>query len=404
LPARPSAASPHAFRTVKAWAGTFERCLRVAGVTGAERFALLMAPQMRGTHQPGRGRAEFNLTIQKLAPGGAVVGKGDIVAEFDRQFMMVRVDDYKAMADQHERNLKRLKAWLAVRRASYDQRLLVAKGNMEKAALEIKKAPVLSAIKSEKDRLNYEEAKSAYEELLQNDENMMISEGAAVARSEADLRVSQLEYERAVRNADRMLVKAPIGGMVVMMTTRRGSETGQIQAGDQIGPGQPYMRIVDLSKMVITAAVNQVDAHAVRLGMRARVRLDAYPHVELPAKVTSVGAFAESAGWRGAYVRSVPIRLKLEKTDPLVVPDLSVSADLVLETADSATIVPREAVFGGEEPYAFVHETGGWEKRPLDVVMTGSTAVAVRSGVNPGEVLAAEDPSAQEHSEETQEQ
>jgi biotin carboxyl carrier protein len=265
---------------------------------------------------------------------------------------------------------------------------------MEKAAEDLKKIPILSEIKKEKAQLDYEEAKIRYEELRNDEENVIISESAAIARSEADLRVSQMEYERAQRNADRMLVKAPLGGMVVMMTTWRGGQTGQVQEGDQVGSGQPYMRIVDLNKMVVTASVNQVDAQAVRLGMRARVHFDAYPDVELPAKVTSVGAFAQSGGWRASYVRNVPIRLQLEGTDPLVVPDLSVSADLVLESADNATIVPREAVFGDEDQhYAFVHEAdGSWEKRPVEVVMTSNTAVAVRGGVNPGDILAAEPP------------
>lgn len=385
----------HPFRTVKAWTGGLERSLRVAGVTAAERFAMLLAPQMRGTRQHGGGHGEFMLVLQKLAVPGSFVKKGDIVAEFDRQYMLVRLEDYKAMADQHERNVLRLKAFRAVVRAAYEQRMLVAKGTMEKALIDLKKAPILSEINREKLQLDYAEAKARYEELRDDEGNLLISETAAVARSEADLRVSKLEYERARRNADRMLVKAPLDGMTVMMTLHRSGQANQIQEGDQISSGQPYMQIVDLNKMVVTASVNQVDAQAVRLGMHARVRFDAYPQVELPAKVTSVGAFAQSGGWRGSYVRGVPIQLKLERTDPLVVPDLSVSADLVLESADNATIVPREAVFGDEEQrYAFVHEAdGGWEKRPLDVVMSNATAVAVRAGVNPGDVLAAEPPS-----------
>jgi multidrug efflux pump subunit AcrA (membrane-fusion protein) len=392
-PGRKSPSAARSFRTVKAFNGNLERSLRVAGVTAAERFSMLMAPQMLGTRSHGAAGYQFMLVLQKLAPAGSFVKKGDVVAEFDRLQMLLRLDDYKAMADQHERNLAKLKAWLAVTRAGYDQRVLVAKGVMEKAAQDVRKAPVLSAINQEKFRLNYEEAKAAYEELRDDEQNVITSETAAIARSESDLRVSRLEYERAQRNADRMLVKAPLDGMVVMMTTFRGGSTGQIQEGDQVGSGQPYMRIVDLSKMVVTAAVNQVDAQAVRLGMRARVHFDAYPEVELPARVSAVGAFAQTGGWRANYVRGVPIQLKLDRTDPMVIPDLSVSADLVLESAENATIVPREAVFGDDEPYAFVHESdGGWEKRSLEVVLTNATAVAVRSGVNPGDVLAAEPP------------
>ena len=388
------AAATHSFRTVKAFTGSLERSVRVAGVTAAERFSMLLAPLMRGSRHYGHGES-FMLVLQKLVAAGSRVKKGDVVAEFDRQYMLVRLDDYKATADQHDRNVVKLKAALAVKRAAYDQTVIAARGAMEKAALDIKKAPALSAIAQEKNRLNYEEATAVYQELRKDEPNMIVSESAAIARAEADLRVSRLEYDRAQRNADRMLVKAPIDGMAVMMSVRRGGETAQIQEGDQVYSSQPYLRIVDLSKMVVDASVNQVDAQSVRLGMHAKVRFDAYPDLELPAKVVAVGVFAQSTGWRGAFVRSVPIRLELDHTDPVVIPDLSVSADLVIESVPNATIVPREAVFGGDdEPYAFVHDRdGGWEKRPLEVVTSNATAVAVRSGVNPGDVLAVEPPS-----------
>jgi hypothetical protein len=55
-----------------------------------------------------------------------------------------------------------------------------------------------------------------------------------------------------------MLVKAPLDGMAVVLTTRRSGENVQIQEGDQIGSGQPYLRIVDLSNMVVDANVNLI--------------------------------------------------------------------------------------------------------------------------------------------------
>lgn len=392
---QPAAAVP-AFRTVRAWTGSLERSLRLAGVTAADKFALLLAPQMRGTR--GHGPHDFTLVLQQVVPAGSYVRKGDLVAEFDRQYMLVRLEDYKAMVDQHERNVTRLKAYRAVVRAAHDQLVIKAKGQSEKAALDLKKIPILSDIKAQKARLDYEEAQARYRQLNDETQYVMISESSAVLNSELDLRVSRMEFDRAQRNADRMVVRAPIDGMTVMMTTHRGSDHAQIQQGDQVGSGQPYMRIVDLRNMVVNATVNQVDAQFVHLGMAARVRFDAYPGLELPARVTSVGAFAQSAGWRGSYVRSILVRLKLERTDPKVIPDLSVSADLSMGHTDNATIVPREAVFGGageEGQFAFVRDADGdWEKRPLEIVMTNETAVAVRSGVNPGDVLAAEWPAA----------
>lgn len=392
----PSAAKGAAgpgFRTVAARAGSLEKGVRVTGVTAAENFAVLRAPRIRG-RRSGRSGMEFNLTLHRLAPAGAFVRAGDEVAEFDRQYMLLRLDDYRASVEQHLRNVTRLKANLAVTRAAHAQLVVRARGEMEKAELDLKKIPILSDNDAERYRLNHEEAVRNYEEVRSRTTYVDISEGAAVRRAELHYKESELEYARAQRHVDQLLVRAPIDGMVVMLTLRRSGERAQIREGDQIGSGQPYMHIVDTRSMFVDASINQVDAQHVRLGMEARVGFDAYPELELPARVIGVGAFANQTGWRGSYVRSVPIRLKLERSDPRVIPDLSVSADLVLQKAEDAVIVPREAVFSsGDEQFALVREDpGSWRKRPLEVLLENHVETAVASGVAAGDILAAELP------------
>jgi HlyD family secretion protein len=308
-----------------------EESIRVAGVTSPQKYVTLLAPQLIGTRQRSGGFADFLLVLQKLAQPGSLVKKGDIVAEFDVQYMLNRLDDYRSSVIQHEANLKKLRALLEVKRKQYEQIVRAAKGRMDKAALDLKKAPVLSAIKNERNRLVFEEETARYAQLVNEARYMEISERAAIRRSELDLQVSQLELRRAQASLEKMQVKAPIDGFVVMQSIWRGAEYGQLQAGDQLYPGQPYVRIVDCRSMVVQSNVNQVDVEQLRIGMPARVRFDAYPGLELPARIISIGSFAASSGWRASYVRAVPVRFKLEKMDPRVLPDLSVSAELILK-------------------------------------------------------------------------
>jgi HlyD family secretion protein len=244
-------------------------------------------------------------------------------------------------------------------------------------------------------QLNLEEATARHKQLVGEHNLVLESEGAAIAQSELDLRVGKMESERAKRNAETMLVRTPIDGMVVLLTTNRDGAQGQIQQGDSVRAGQPYMSVVDRSSMVVNAAVNQVDAQLLRMGLRAKLRFDAFPELELPGRVTAVGAYAQSSNFRPSYVRKVPIRLIMEKLDPRIIPDLTVSADLELDTLPEATIIPREAMFSAgedEAPFVFVRRTEGWEKRAIEVLMQNRVAVAVRSGVKPGETLAVEWP------------
>jgi hypothetical protein len=175
----------------------------------------------------------------------------------------------------------------------------------------------------------------------------------------------------------------------------RGGQFGQVQQGDQIWPGMNFMSIVDPSSMVVNANVNQADSEMLRLGMKAAVHLDAYPDLQLPATVIGIGAMTKPGGWRVDYFREVPVRLKLDRMDPRVLPDLSASASIVLETETQAAIAPMEAIFrdsGDSRPFVFLRAPTGWVRRDVELGLANRVAVAVRSGVQKGDTVAAQRP------------
>jgi HlyD family secretion protein len=200
--------------------------------------------------------------------------------------------------------------------------------------------------------------------------------------------------QKSVSNADRMILKAPMDGIVVMQSIRRGMEFGQARPGDTIYPGQGFMQIVDPSSMVMNATVNQVDSELLRIGMKATVRLDAYPGLELPAHVYSIGA-VPVAGRRPNFMREIPIRLKLDKMDSRVLPDLTASADVTLDSEQQATLAPLASIFRddtGTKPFVFVRSAHGWRRQEVDLGLRNNTSVAVRSGVGKGDVVALDMP------------
>jgi hypothetical protein len=135
------------------------------------------------------------------------------------------------------------------------------------------------------------------------------------------------------------------------------------------------------------------------VGQRARVRFDAYPELELPAHVTAIAAMTKPAGQRGSFFKEVPVYLKLDKIDPRVIPDLSVSADIILQSRSEVTMIPRSAVFDDDgsnaaKPYVLVRAGENFEKRAVDLALRSNIYAAVARGLQPGEVVAVETPPA----------
>ncbi len=306
-----------------------------------------------------------------------------------------RLDDFRAGVRQAEASMRRFHAELEVARKAHEHAIRVAKSELDKARLDLKTIPVRSAIQTETLKLAAEEAEARHGQIAKEAKDLEDSLRAQLRVAELTLAEAKIEFQRVERDVDRMLMKAPIDGLVVMQTTWRGGDMGQIQVGDQVYPGQGFMRIVDPSSMVVSASVNQVDAELLRIGAPARVKFDAYPDLELPARVYSIGAITKGGGFRGEFVKEIPVNLKLERMDSRVIPDLSVSVDVVVSSEADIVLAPRESVFQerpGEKPYVFVRDASTWLRREVELGQSNHTAVAIRSGLRADEVIALERP------------
>jgi HlyD family secretion protein len=382
-------------RTVQVQSGPLERTLRLTGSTAGENSVTLRAPYMKGSRSRGGGAGDFHLVLKELIAQGARVKQGDPLATFDPQSMLERLDNLSAEQSQAAAGLTSLAARLLADREARDQQIRVAKAAVDSAALDLQTASVRSAIQADIFRLALEEARVRYKHLLAETESFEISQKAQTRVAQLNIEESGLEVRRAEANAARMVVRAPRAGIVVIRETFRNAQFDTIRAGDELRPGQPYLDIVAPGPMLVEATVNQADVRQLRIGASAYVAPEAFPDIRLPARIFSIGSIAVSNGWRGNFVKEVPVLLRISRSDPRVIPSLTVIVDVLLARVKNATLIPRQAVFSRSpdaRPFALVQAKDGWKRRDLDLGLASNTAVAVLSGLKGGETVAAELP------------
>jgi HlyD family secretion protein len=404
--------------TVAVSLGDLRATIRVNGTVAAQNSQALLAPRIMGSRgdfnrggdgggrqaggggggNPGGGGmggpgGDFQLTLLQLAKAGTRVKQGDVIAQFDPQNQMQRFDDYKDSVVQLENTIKKQMANLAATKEAHDQSVRTAKADWDRAVLDLKTEKVRSAIDAEKFKLAVEEAETKYKQLVAESALVDESQRAAIRSSQLNFQQSKLELQRSENNVQRMTIKAPMDGIVVMGNIVLNGELRQIREGDTVAAGQPFMSIVDPTSMVLNATVNQVDAERLRLGMRATIRLDAYPALELPGSLLGIGAMSKTSTFRAAHVGEIPVRLKIEKTDPKVIPDLTGSGEIVMQMESTALVAPRSAVFDDNgASVVFVQKPEGWEKKKVDLGLSSFTHVAIRSGLQKGDVIATQRP------------
>jgi multidrug efflux pump subunit AcrA (membrane-fusion protein) len=371
--------------------GPIDKVVRVTGSTQARDFASVSAPMMRG---PDSGRA---LILTFLAKGGTIVKKGDVVAQIDAQAMKDHVDDINSQVIQADTDVKKRKAEQAIDWENLQQTLREAKATLDKARLDASASEVRTKIDEEILKLAVEEAEASLKQLQQDLKTKQ-------AAYRAEIRILELTRERHQRHRDRhkvdverFTIRAAMDGMVVIQTIWRMGEYVQIAEGDQVSPGQPFMKIVNPSSMLVDASISQVGSDEIRLGQPAVVHFDAFPDLKLKAKVYSMGAMA-TGGWRqNYYLRTLPVRLQIEEMDKRVIPDLSAAADILVEHKENQVRIPLEAVVQRDgKSYVYVWLGQRYELREVKLGFSSSTFASVLGGLKVGEEIALAEPPAEQ--------
>lgn len=336
---------------------------------------------------------DFSLILLRLAKPGTRVKAGDIVAEFDPQMQQQRLDDYKDTLTQADAQIRASLASLFSRREQHRQQVRAAKATWERAQQDLKKKEVSAKIDQQLLELAEQEAKANYDQLNYEDDLVDQQQQSSIRRTQLTRDQADLELKRSEQNIQKLTIRAPMDGIVVMASITRNGEFGQVREGDEVRAGQPFMYIVNPKSMVLEATCNQVDAEKLRLGMKARIRLDAYADIEVPGTLIGIGAMSKSSTFRAGYVGEIPVRVKLEQMDERIIPDLTASAEISLQSELNTLTLPRQAIFEENgNPFVFVQTPEGWIRRKVDLGLTSFTAAAVKSGLQKGETVALQRP------------
>ncbi|HEY3835319.1 MAG TPA: HlyD family efflux transporter periplasmic adaptor subunit [Bryobacteraceae bacterium] len=374
-------------RTIKVSGGSASPSLRVTGTTSARVYASVNAPVMMG---PDSGRG---LLLETVAKSGSVVKAGDAIAQLDTQAIQDHADDVKALVQQADDAIKRRRADQSIELENWRQSIRSAKALWDKAKLDYAARAIRTEIDREILKLNMDESEASYNNLVKGLEITQLKFTSQMTLLQSQKEQQVRHHNRHVRDVKAFTIHAPIGGLVVLNTIYRGGDFGQVQAGDQLSPGQPFAKVVDIRTMELDGSVNQSESQTIGLGQTARIHLDAFPQMEFSGKVISIGALGVSSGSSTYWVRRVPLRIAIEGADPQLIPDLSASADLQLKTPQNGILVPLEALgtsAGGTT--VEIREGTGWKEVPVTVSSRSNTIAVVTSGLQAGDEIAVAHP------------
>jgi HlyD family secretion protein len=301
--------------------------VRGTGKLRAVSQQIVQAPRLQGRNN------RFTLTY--LIANGSRVSKDEVLAEFDRTAQAEEARTAAAQLDDLTHQIEQRRAENRAHAAKRSAEMREAQAGLEKANIQLRIAEIRSDIDRDKSKVQAETARTR-EEMLKEIHRLKEEADAA------DLRILDLQrdrqevaFTRARRNAELLVLRSPLDGMVALEAIWRNNSRGPAQVGDQLYRGTSLVRVFDPTQIELTAEFGEPDGALLIPGAQAEVILDAYPKLIFHATLESASPVAAAA--LGSPIRRFVATFLIQETDPHLLPDLTAQVILGASASSSTT-------------------------------------------------------------------
>jgi HlyD family secretion protein len=196
---------------------------------------------------------------------------------------------------------------------------------------------------------------------------------AQVKEAEARIAASRADTERTV-------LKAPFEGIVAEVN----GELGEFLTPSPPGiPTLPAVELIDDSCLYVSAPIDEVDAARLRLGMPARITLDAYRGKHFPGRVRRIAPYVLALE---KQARTVEVEVQFDNPGAArhLLVGYSADVEIVTEVREGALRIPTTALMPGNRVLV-LNADGVLEERRVEPGLSNWEFTEVGSGLKPGE-------------------
>ncbi len=215
----------------------------------------------------------------------------------------------------------------------------------------------------------------------------------AKAKLEAEENSHKLDLDKLAlisTQIEKCEVRAPAAGQVVYAneTDRRGGSEVIIQEGILVRERQVIARLPNPKKMQVRAKISESRIEKVQKDMRALVRIDALPEVQLTGTVSRVDDFPLASGWFNTNIKEYATIVEIHDAPENLRPGMTAEVRIHVEQIPDAVQVPVQAVVEhGGHHFCLVSEGEKISAREVTIGSTNDKTVVIPKGLKPEEIV-----------------
>jgi HlyD family secretion protein len=217
----------------------------------------------------------------------------------------------------------------------------------------------------------------------------------AVRSTRESVDIKQRDLEQARQSLTRTVVRAPVGGLVMLARTWADEGLRTIKEGDRLWRNQRVADICNLESMEVPLHIDELHVGPVRVGQEAVIRFEAVPGREFKGEVVSIAKVArlidrwdDPTAPRDLRVFEVIVAVRTLDAKALR-PGMNADVQIVFSRVPDTLVIPVEALQRerGKE-VVYVKERGGFKPREVVVGRRGRDVVEIVKGLRAGERVA----------------
>lgn len=174
------------------------------------------------------------------------------------------------------------------------------------------------------------------------------------------------------------IIYAPMAGVISNITVVSGMTIAGVDSGTRVAV------IKSEGKPLASFNISEIDVSKVKVGQKATITIDSISDKTFTGKVLTV----DLIGTVTSNVTNYPVVIGLETEVPQALPNMAVSAKIIIDMKDNVLLVPNGAIVKqGDQTMVRVIKDNKEQMTEVEVGLSNDTQTEIISGVSEGELV-----------------
>jgi len=336
-----------------------------------------------------------NLRIVEMVPEDWDVEEGDMLIRFDtaeletdlleeEEELATKYQELEELIEQLQSDSIQRDAQMTIQELTFEQKelqFLRAEFEPENTKRQMEINMQQAELQLEQQRLDHERSKKTAKEKLD--------------RKLYDIQRKKNDIEEIKKQIAQSVIYAPSPGLVVYKENKRSGESVKVKVGDEVYRRQELMELPDLSEILISTAVNEVDISKVKRKQEVIVTLDASDLVYY-GTVTDIGQLARRVNTAlGNSIKVIDAEVTMENTegDASLIPGMTATCQIITDRIPDVMFVPRSSLFADDNgEFVYVKNGGSYDQKYVSVGEKNWDYYVIEDGLAEGDLVTIGDP------------